>query len=363
MSDSTQSLEHLMAKAQHFLDQVDLTAKQSEVAELEKLTLVPDFWQSQKAQDTMREIALIKEEIEDYQLLARLLDDSRASNELTNENPDDSSLVQEVAQLLKQFSKTIKRFEIKQYLSGPYDKMGCYFSIHPGQGGTEAMDWASILKRMFTKYFERKDWKYNLISEIPGEEAGIKQVEYELNVPYAYGLLKRERGTHRLVRLSPFNADNLRQTSFALVEVLPIIPEGHDAIEMKESDLVWKFTKSGGAGGQNVNKVNTAVELTHTPSGIIVHCREERSQVQNKERALSKLKSLLAQKQEEELSVELAQEKGQHQHASWGQQIRNYVLHPYKLIKDTRTQVETSQVESVLDGDLDQFIEAELVLQ
>jgi peptide chain release factor 2 len=216
---------------------------------------------------------------------------------------------------------------------------------------------------MYTRYFDLKGWKNQLLSLSQGEEAGLKSVEYLVDAAYAYGYLRGEAGAHRLVRQSPFNADSLRQTSFALVEVLPLIDEGSSEIEVADSELSWNFSRAGGAGGQNVNKVNTAVELTHLPTGLVVKCREERSQVQNKQRALQKLKSLLAKQEEDRRRAELAKEKGNFVQASWGNQIRNYVLHPYHLVKDTRTGVETADTQGVLNGEIDEFIQAEIKVQ
>jgi len=364
MSDNSSSLEQLIVKAKNLTTRFNVTSLKQKLEDLEKKTLEPNFWQTLQAQSTMEQLASYKEELTHLDTLTNSMNDARTILDLMQESQieDNPEITAEFVEIKHKLQALVKTMEIRQYLSGQYDRFGCYFSLHPGQGGTEAMDWAQILERMYLKFFEKKGWKFHLISKIAGEEAGIKQAEYEVIAPFAYGLLKKERGTHRLVRLSPFNADSLRQTSFALVEITPIIPDETNVINIKDDELEWKFSRSGGAGGQNVNKVNTAVELKHKPSGTVVHCREERSQVQNKQRALSKLKSLLAQQMEEKHLEKLNHEKGEHVNASWGHQIRNYVLHPYKLIKDTRTGVETSQVDSVLAGDLDQFIEAELAI-
>ncbi len=357
------TLNHLIKKAESLIEDGLLMEKVEQHKILQAQTLAPDFWQKVDSKQIMQKIAHLEDEIAQIKELQKLHDDILAFEELKTQlnETELQSLELELSKNCTQLKRLLKTRELKQYLAGKFDTKGAILSIHSGQGGTEAMDWAEILSRMYIRFFEKKDWPYRFVSESRGEEAGIKEVVFEINVPYAYGYLKKEQGTHRLVRLSPFNADSLRQTSFALVEVLPLIDDD-TSVEIKDSDLAWNFTRAGGAGGQSVNKLNTAVELTHLPTGIVVNCREERKQSQNKERALQILKAKLAALQEEQQAAELAQAKGKYTPASWGTQIRNYVLHPYQLVKDTRTKIETADTQGVLAGDLDQFIEAEIKL-
>lgn len=331
-------MDELRQRAKILIDKLNIEEKKTRIRQLEAESLDPSFWQDNKtASAKMKELALLQKEIENAEYL-----------QLLSEDTDEHALTEMLSQM-----------EFSAYLSAPFDRDNAILSIHAGQGGVDAMDWASMLFRMYSRYFERKGWKAEIIDYDSGEEAGIKSVAIAVDGEYAYGYLKAESGTHRLVRLSPFNADKLRHTSFALVEVLPQI-EDDRGIEIKEDDLEWEFYRASSHGGQNVQKVSTAVRVKHKPSGIIVSCQTERYQNQNREYALKFLKAKLLAKQEEERRTAERELKGEFKTASWGNQIRNYVLHPYQMVKDTRTKAETGNVEAVLDGDLDLFIDAEL---
>lgn len=358
MEENKQKIEELTTRLGAILKIMDLPGKKGKIEELESKSADPDLWKDPNdAKSVMQELAGLKKEIAE-------LEDLKNNLEIMSQLSNDESATDELTREIGKTEKTLNNLELTSFLSGEYDAKNAIVSIHAGQGGTEAMDWVSMLFRMYTRFCERRGWSTEIFESTPGEEAGIKSVTFKVTGRFAYGYLKGEAGTHRLVRQSPFNADKLRQTSFALVEVMPELEDiDLPDIKIKDEDLDWQFTRSGGHGGQNVNKVSTAVRLTHIPTGIVVTAQSERFQEQNRKIALNLLRGKLWIR-EREVAKGLKKElKGEYRPASWGTQIRSYVLHPYKMVKDLRTDVETGNTEAVLAGEIDEFIDAELKIK
>ncbi|MBR2994063.1 peptide chain release factor 2 [Candidatus Saccharibacteria bacterium] len=332
-------------------EKLDIVGKLEKIAELEKQVADPDIWKDvESATAKNQELARLQSETQPYELLKTQIADLKELMAMSDDDMKDE-FAEQVAAMENEF------IELKKALrfNGPYDGKDAIIRITSGAGGTEAMDWASMLERMYLRYFERKGFKAVCIERVEGEEAGIKTAVYEVSGANAYGLLKSEHGVHRLVRLSPFNANNLRQTSFALVEVLPVIKADTEVV-IDDKDLRIDVYHSGGHGGQSVNTTNSAVRITHLPTNTVVAIQNERSQLQNKEKAMEILRGKLVQMQLEQ-HAETIGELRAGESAGWGQQIRNYVLQPYKLVKDTRTGYEETDPDAVLDGKIDGLID------
>lgn len=313
----------------------------------------PDVWSDKNLSSKLGgEIKEIKDNLEMLKRWAGTLDDAETAFEI-----QDAELISESENALAKIAKEVDSFELRQMLSGEYDEADAILTINAGAGGTDAQDWASMLLRMYMRWAEKRGWKVELLDKLDGEEAGIKSATIKITGKYAFGYAKAEKGVHRLVRISPFNANGKRQTSFASLEVMPIIEDYEKTIHIPPEDLEIDTMRSGGAGGQNVNKVETAVRILHKPTGIVVKCQEQRSQLQNKENAMQMLAAKLLAMRQAEHEKKLAEIKGESMDINFGSQIRSYVFHPYKMVKDHRTNYEVGNVDAVMDGDIDGFIE------
>jgi len=352
MREDLQTLQTQVAEA---LVRLNAEETQQEITQLEELMASPSFWDNQEqARADSKKHAKLSKKINPWLDLRRRVSDAIELAAISDKSME-QELTKDLAELESEYAK--RAFALK--LSGPYDDRDAILSIHAGTGGTDAQDWAEMLERMYVRHANSSDWKVDVIDRGTGEEAGIKHVTLQIEGDWAYGKLRGEHGVHRLVRLSPFNADNLRQTSFALVEVAPLIDEP-ESVEIDESDIKVDVYRAGGKGGQSVNTTDSAVRITHEPTGIVVAIQNERSQLQNKQTAMNILRSKLAQLQQEQHTDKISEITGPDVQAAWGNQIRNYVLHPYTLVKDTRTKHETSDTQSVLDGNIDDFIDSYL---
>lgn len=340
----------------HFRSIFDLAKKQDEITRLEARTEDIHLWDDPaEAQRVMKKLSALRDEVEQWSTLNQRIHDALELAQL-----DDESIRGELEQEATHLEDTIARLEIQILLGGKYDRGNALLSINAGAGGTDSQDWAAMLQRMYLRWCERRGYATEILDLTEGEEAGIKSVTIAVNGLYAYGYLKAEKGVHRLVRLSPFDAAHRRHTSFAQVEVLPELDDDDTAIQINPDDLRIDIYRSSSAGGQNVQKNATAVRITHLPTGIVVSCQNERSQMQNRENAMRVLRAKLAELQREAQERQMAELRGEYIKAEWGSQIRSYVLHPYQMVKDHRTDFETGNTQAVLDGEIDGFIEAYL---
>ena len=322
----------------------------------------PDFWNDPEvSQNKMKEVKSLKDDVATYAALSAQYDDIETMIEMGYEE-DDPELIPEIDQMMKEFVQTYEDIRMKTLLSGEYDRNNAIVSLHAGAGGTESCDWAAMLYRMYTRWADKKGFSVEVLDSLDGEEAGIKSITFQVNGENAYGYLKSEKGVHRLVRISPFNAAGKRQTSFVSCDVMPDIEEDVD-VEIREEDIRIDTFRSSGAGGQHINKTSSAIRITHFPTGIVVQCQNERSQHMNKDKAMQMLKAKLYLLKQEENAAKAAGIRGEVTDIGWGNQIRSYVMQPYTMVKDHRTGVESGNVDAVMDGNIDPFINGYLKWQ
>ena len=322
----------------------------------------PDFWNDPEvSQNKMKEVKSLKDDVATYAALSAQYDDIETMIEMGYEE-NDPELIPEIDQMMKEFVQTYEDIRMKTLLSGEYDRNNAIVSLHAGAGGTESCDWAAMIYRMYTRWADKKGFSVEVLDSLDGEEAGIKSITFQVNGENAYGYLKSEKGVHRLVRISPFNAAGKRQTSFVSCDVMPDIEEDVD-VEIREEDIRIDTFRSSGAGGQHINKTSSAIRITHFPTGIVVQCQNERSQHMNKDKAMQMLKAKLYLLKQEENAAKAAGIRGEVTDIGWGNQIRSYVMQPYTMVKDHRTGVESGNVDAVMDGNIDPFINGYLKWQ
>ena len=355
-------LQQYEAPMEEVRDSLDLDYKKQRIEELQRESEAPDFWMNaDKANQKMKQLKDLQTTVEDADGLVNSYEEIMMMIEMGNEE-EDESVVEEVRADLDAFEAKIEEMRLATLLTGEYDDSNAIISLNAGAGGTESCDWCSMLYRMYTKWADKKGFTIDVMNYVDGDEAGIKSVDFQINGTNAYGYLKSERGVHRLVRISPFNAQGKRQTSFVSCDVMPDIEKDIDIV-INPDDIRIDTYRSSGAGGQHINKTSSAIRITHFPTGVVVTCQNERSQFQNKDKAMQMLKAKLYMLKKEEEEAKLAGIRGEVKDIAWGSQIRSYALQPYTMVKDTRTQEETANAAGVLNGDLDRFINAYLKMQ
>lgn len=348
------TLEEAEKRTEEARAYLHIDEKIAELANLDSRIANPDFWNdTDNAQRVSKQASDIRDVIERYESACGLLDDIKTATELAEEDPE---FVEEIENDLERLEKMLDDFEVESWFNGRFDSSDAILSIHPGSGGLEAQDWTEMLYRMYSRYADSKGWKVKVLDLVPGEGIGLDRASIQIEGRNAYGMLRSESGVHRLVRISPTDDKKRRHTTFAAVEVIPVLPDNDISVEIDPNDVRVDVYRASGPGGQCVNTTDSAVRLTHIPTGIVVTCQNEKSQLQNKEAAFRVLRGRLYELEEKKREAELAELRGEKMENSFGSQIRNYVLYPYRLIKDTRSNIESGNVEAALDGDIDEFV-------